>query len=108
MDDHVAAVKLTGLADLVEELKNSNKEFNTIYLKRVEEAAAQDLDAAGELIYDCRLKYRELVRHIEANAIVNASEAYDTLIRQLNSLIEKFNILLSQRAGRANKEEAPL
>jgi len=99
-DDHAKALKLLGLDDLLVELSNSNREFNAIYLQRVEEAAAKDLDAAGELIQNCRLKYKELVKHIEANAIVNASEAYDTLIKRLNSLIEKFNLLLAQRAGR--------
>jgi hypothetical protein len=104
-EDHAAAVKLLGLSDLVAELSNSNKAFNDIYLQRVEEAAAKDLDAAGALLYDCQLKYRELVKHIEANAIVNASEAYETLIKQLNSLIEQFNLLLAQRAGRVERQQ---
>ena len=110
LDDHAAAVKLLGLSYLVTELKDANKAFNTIYLQRVEEAAAKNLNAAGELINDCNLKYRELIKHIEANAIVNPSEAYDILIKQLNSLIEKFNMLLAQRAGRVERqqEEAPL
>ncbi len=103
--DSAVSIKLLGLADTVAEIKTANDLFNQTYLERVGEAAGKDLAAAGELVQECRQKYNALVRHIEANATINPSEAYDVLISQLNNLIEKFNIMLAQRAGRNGGHE---
>jgi hypothetical protein len=102
--DNAAAIKLTGLADTVAEIKSANDLFNQTYLERVGEAAEKDLNAAGEVVQECRLKYNALIKHIEAHATIHPSEAYDALIRQLNNLIDKFNTMLAQRGNRDHGE----
>ena len=104
-EHNASAVKLLKINDVVKELGTANEEFNAVYLERVEEAASKDLSAASELLYECREKYNDLVKHIEANAIVNPSEAYDNLIKQLNSLIDKFNLMVALRAGRIESQK---
>ena len=102
---HAAAVELLGLGDTVTEIKAANDQFNKTYLERVGEEAVKDFTAAGVLVQECREKYNILVRHIEANAILNPSETSTRLINQRNSLIEKFNTLLAQRGGRNAEQE---
>jgi hypothetical protein len=58
------------------------------------------LTAAGTLVQECRDNYNTLVKHLEANATINPSEAYTALISKLYSLIEKFNTTVAMRGGR--------
>lgn len=100
--DVAAAAKLLGVSDTITEIKTANDLFNQTYLNRVKESAADDMIAAGELVLECKEKYKVLVKYIEANATINPSEACTTLIGQLNSLIEKFNAMLAQRGKKDN------
>jgi hypothetical protein len=100
--NNTAAVKMLGLDDTVTELKAANELFSKTYLDRVGEAASKDLTAAGTLAQECRDNYNTLVKHIEANATINPSEAYTALINKLNNLIEKFNTTVATRGGRNN------
>jgi hypothetical protein len=102
--DGAAAVKTLGLTDIVEEIEATNDLFNKTYLERVGEDAEKVLKAAGDLVRECSEKYHVLARHIEANAIINPSEASNELINQLNTLIDKFNILLVQRSRRGTDD----
>lgn len=102
--DNAAAVKLLGLDDTVTEIKAANDMFNSTYLDRVSDEASKDLTAAGALVQECRQHYNMLVKHIEANAILNPSEVYEALISKLNNLIEKFNTLLALRGARNSNE----
>lgn len=102
---NAAAVKLLGVGDTVAEMAEANTLFNKTYIDRVGESAAKDMASATDIVVDCKDKFATLVKHIEANAVIAPSEGLETLIRQLNSLIEKFNTMLAMRGGR--KEDAP-
>jgi hypothetical protein len=104
---NAAAVKLLGLGDTVTEMATANNLFNKTYIERVGEAATNDIVSASDMVTDCKDKFAALVMHIEANAVIAPSEGLDTLMKQLNSLIEKFNTMLAMRGGRKgdDKEE---
>lgn len=103
--EKAAAVTLLGVSDTVAEIKASNGLFSATFLDRVGEDAAKAMVASGELVMECRGKYELLAKHIEANATINPSGAYTSLINELNALIEKFNTLLAIRQGRKNGDE---
>jgi hypothetical protein len=50
-------------------------------------------------------EFATLVKRIGANAVIAPSEWLDTLMKQMNSLIEKFNTLLAMRSGRKGGEQ---
>jgi len=103
--DLVAAVKLLGVGDTVDEMKSANDLFNQIYLERIGDDASKDVTPAGLLVRECNEKYKILVKHIEANALINPSEVYTILISELNNLIDRFNALITQRDGKKAKQE---
>jgi hypothetical protein len=104
--ENAAAVELLGLSDTVAEIKDANGQFSAIYLDRVGEDASKDVIAAGELVEVCMERYNILVKHIEAHATINPSDEINSLIKNLNELIERFNRLLARREGRNNAAAA--
>jgi hypothetical protein len=102
---NAAAVKLLGLGDTVTEMVTANTLFNNIFIERVGEAAAKDIASASDMVDECKEKFATLVTHIEANQTLTPSEGLSTLIKQMNSLIEKFNTMFAIRGGRKEGDQ---
>ncbi len=86
-----AAVTLLGLMQWFTKLEESNNRFNDLYIDRIKENAQKPDLNLKELRKESAEQYKELVKHIEANTLLNPSESYETLIKQLNNLIDKYN-----------------
>jgi hypothetical protein len=91
--DFQAALTLLHLNDWVAELKTANEAFKTIYQDRVTDMANKQRTAVSELRPATTEAYITLVKHIEANDILNPSAALTNLIGQLNELVNKYNAI---------------
>jgi len=83
---------------VVAEMKESNSLFNDAFLNRVQESAADEQVAAGQLIQEAIVHYRTLVAHINAYNTINPSEQYSMLLKQLSELAAKYNSSTTSRA----------
>ena len=91
-------VKLLELQEWADELKEANRLFNELYLKRTVEYAKRMMAARmPELREAATLAYRTLLKHIEAHATLTPTEAYTTLLKRLNALIKQYNTLIEDR-----------
>ncbi|WP_289054346.1 DUF6261 family protein [Carboxylicivirga marina] len=100
-----SAVAKIHMSDVVEEKKTANDLFNETYLARVEESAAKDQVATGELVQEAIANYRHLVTFIEAYNTINPDGGYDTLLKQLSELAAKYNGLITTNETKEEVEE---
>ncbi|WP_075589921.1 DUF6261 family protein [Labilibacter marinus] len=92
-----AAIELLGLSDVCDHMISTNKQFNTQYLNRLDEKADDDDVKTVELIKEATIKWDELVTFIDANMVLNPSEALTSLVNKLNELIEAYNNTVAMR-----------
>ncbi|TRX65968.1 DUF6261 family protein [Carboxylicivirga sp. M1479] len=100
-----SAVAKILMSDVVEEMNTANSLFNETYLARVEESAAKEQIATGQLVQDAIANYRHLVTFIEAYNTINPDGGYDTLLKQLSELAVKYNGLITTSETREEVEE---
>ncbi len=86
-----AAITLLGLNPWFTKLEESNNKFNDLYIERIKENAQKPDLNLKELRKETAEQYKELVKHAEANALLNPSEQYENFIKQINNLIDKYN-----------------
>lgn len=98
------ALVLIGLTDWVVELKNSNNEFNEVYLQRNEESSQKPDASFVEMRKPALEIYRKLIKRIDAKNELDPSAALTTLIALLEELILKYNLLVSNRAKKGGKD----
>lgn len=79
------------LSAWVTELKTVNQNFETKYLERVTDNASKKVVAVKEHRPAAIAAYEQLIKHIDANTILNPSEALTTLASNLEELIGKYN-----------------
>ncbi len=102
----VEAIELLSLSDIVAHLTNTNEQFNTQYLNRVEEKADyNDQVKTAELLKDALNKYKILDEFINAYKVINPSDALSTLINNLEELIDGYNNTVAQRSKKTEPEE---
>lgn len=97
-------LKILDIKDVAEEMTEANNSFNQKFLERIEESANDASQSSGELIKVTTQKYRELCKHIEAHATITPSDAYNNLISNLNSLIERYNSTMALRGNAIDDE----
>lgn len=101
----VNAINKLNLNDWVIELGTANTEFNSNYLDR----AKEDAEAPEVKLVDLRKQimqaYRELSNRINAFATISEVDTYSNMIKQTNSIIEKYNAVVIARSSR--EEEVP-
>jgi hypothetical protein len=102
---YVEALNKLTLNDWVNELEVANTQFNTDYLGRVKE----DAEAPEVKIIDLRKQineaYQSLALRIGAFNTISDNQDYLLMLKQSNSLIEKYNAVLVARAAKSEKEE---
>ena len=100
-----AAATTINLHDWLKELSTANTLFNTRYLARNTDYAAKP---GGNLLQQretTTAAYRSLAEHITAHATLTPSAAYTKLINEVNTLIDQYNQLISNRSGGGGEEE---
>ena len=86
-----AAVTTLGVQSEVDELKTSNEQFDDKFLERIEKGGEGPAKSATEVRKKAKDQYRRLIKQIEALAVISGPEKYKSLIKELNTLIEKYN-----------------
>ncbi|EZH72437.1 hypothetical protein ATO12_23600 [Aquimarina atlantica] len=94
-----SAITALGLADWAKELGESNDLFNTKYLERNTEYAVDSKVNVTELRDKAKESYTILINHITAHATLNPSKDYDTVVQEINTLTEQYNILVEKRGA---------
>ena len=86
-----AALTTLNLSAWVAELKTANESFEQKYLERITDNADKKVTAVGEHRPAAITAYQNLVKHIEANAVLNPSDELTVLINNLEELVGKYN-----------------
>lgn len=89
--DLTAALTSLHLAVWFAEMKTANEAFEQKYLERVTDNAAKKVVPVSEQRPPATAAYETLVKHIEANNVLNPSPELSALANALNELITKYN-----------------
>jgi hypothetical protein len=89
--DLTAALTTLHLTSWFAEMKTANEAFEQKYLERVTDSAAKKVAPVNEERPQAMAAYQTLMKHIEANTILNASPELSALTNSLNGLITKYN-----------------
>ena len=93
--DLTAAIALLpDITEWVTELNEANLDFDAIYLDRVTDVAGKQTRPVSDFRPAAIEAYQTLVKHIEANSVLNPSAALTNLINQLNELVTKYDALV--------------
>jgi len=95
-----AAVTTLGLAEEVSVLAGLNNSFDTTYKARTKEYAEATSENVSEVRASVLPSYYALRDTLDAYEVVAPTEAGQTVIKQINALIEQYNKLLSLRSGK--------
>lgn len=87
----VAALTLLNLLEWSSELDISNRLFNDSYMSRVDEAASLPQVKTFESRKEAVDGFLELLKQIEARAVMSEDPIYSSLINSINVLIERYN-----------------
>ena len=90
--DALATLDLSGWMD---ELKDSNTQFIARYIARTKEYALDSDENLKKIRVDFNQAYYTLLKWIESFATVDETNSYNTVVRQINALIEQYNRLLN-------------
>ncbi len=93
------AVNTLDIQPVVNELKTANDFFNDMYLSRVINMADMAAESASAQRKTAMKHYRRLIKLIEALAVVSGQDRYQSLINELNELIETYNEEADSRVG---------
>jgi len=91
--DLTAALATLNLADWTTEMKAANTAFEEKYLDRVTDTAGKKVVPVSEQRPAAIAAYDTVVKHIQANEILNPSATLTELIGQLSELVTKYNNL---------------
>lgn len=91
------AVGILRLEEWVNELCLANSLFNTRYLHRNSDYAAQPVINLYPLREQAIDAWQQLARHITAHATLHPSDAYTKLINEINTLAGEYNLLVTNR-----------
>ena len=104
----IDALNLLNLNDWKDYLKEANNKFNDIYLNRTQEYGNASPENLKEKKIETNVVYYALRDRINAlHTIVETPPSpYQTLINQLNALIEQYNVLTISRKNSENSNDA--
>jgi hypothetical protein len=102
-----AAITKLALGSWADELKRLNDSLQNTYLSRVKEASEKPDEKTIEQRKIAIEAYRELTSAIDAHATLATDAAYNTLTKELNALVYKYNLLVDNRGGDDDNKEDP-
>ena len=102
------ALKATGLDDWYQDLKSKNAAFLQKMNERTAEQAYQQKGIVRETRLQAEAAYKDLVKLINAAAIMEVPEGvdYDYPIMQLNAEIEHYKQILARKGGKASEDSS--
>jgi len=104
---YLAATQTVGINAWVAELETRNAALDALYLERIDEAASKTDIVVKTARIELDAAYDIIVERINALAVVEGIELYESFIRKLNLLIDKYTAILNARTGRKHhKPEA--
>jgi hypothetical protein len=101
----VVALETTGMHEVALKARENNNAFSQKYLERIEDTANKTAISTSERLKESISLYRVLVRHLEANALLNAMENLNNAISEINKVAERFNAIIRNRQS-AGKDTA--
>ena len=90
------AITQLQLTDWVNVLKTTNQNFNEKYITRTIQLSEVEVGVLAEARNNATQVYRLLKQHIEAHALLSPSTAYDSLMAQVSSLVNQYNIAVTK------------
>jgi hypothetical protein len=100
--NYPALTTTLALTDWTEQLQTENKRFKDLMTARYGEAAQRPATNMKAARAATDKAFRELIRRLEALALVNGTKDYEALFRELNAVLERHKNLLARR-----KKERP-
>jgi hypothetical protein len=88
-----AAVSILQLTEWLTELKTANDAFATAYINRVADVVDKKVPPVSDLRPAAHAAFDKLKQHLQANTVLNPSKTLNTVVAQLNELIQKYNAL---------------
>jgi hypothetical protein len=99
-------VKTVGITGHVRKLESDNRAFDALLKSRDDENAVKTQLKMKECRAATDSAYNAIVRQINALQVVEGEDAYIAFVNRLNIVIDRYNNLLAQRAGRAKAKKA--
>ncbi len=99
-----AAVNLLVLNSWFVQLEGSNNRFKGLFIERLKDNAGKTDLKLNVLRKESVVHYKTLVKHLESHAIVNPSELYHVVIKEINRLVEKYNNSYHTRKSKGDDE----
>lgn len=100
-----AAVTVLNMNEWFTKLEESNTEFNSLYMQRIDEEAGKPKLNLKELRKESVGYYRKLTDHLQAYATVNPSDLYESTINKFNELTDKYNHIRKKKKGNTTDDE---
>lgn len=99
-----ADIALLGLSDWITQLEMENNNFDALMKTRYEESASKTNLKMKQVRAEADRCYRDILDRIDALITINGETAYAPFMEALNVRIERYENLLAQRRGKANKD----
>jgi hypothetical protein len=99
-----AAVTTLGLANWVAKLSEENERFEQLMMNRYEETAEKTPYRMRDTRIETDKYYHAIVNQIDNQALLGIS-TFDALIKEMNTIIERFKHILAQQRGEKKHED---
>ena len=99
-------IKTARLEEWRDELQEANFEFMRLYRERFEETAGRSDVVLKQARAALDRAYRAIKERINALVIVEGADDYREFIRYWNTVIDKYALIMKQRAGRNAAKKA--
>jgi hypothetical protein len=100
------AMRTLRLEGWLQELATANQQFNSRFLNRNSEYAAQPVGNLLEKREAAIEAYRQLAAHIAAHATLTPSEVWSKLVAEINSLAASYNEVVTSRKSSVTSNDA--
>jgi hypothetical protein len=95
--NHPALMETLALTDWIEQLQVENMRFKDLMMARYGEAAQRPVMHMKMARAATDKTFREMLKQLEALALVNGMKDYETLFRELNAVLERYKNLLARK-----------
>ncbi len=99
------ALKATATKQWIVELKKDNTTFKELQNERYTADANSDHITMTDARAVLDISYKALIKMINALALVNGVEKYESFIKELNERIDSYNLLIQRRSSKVTDDE---
>jgi hypothetical protein len=101
--DYPTFVGSLALDDWLTQLDAENKSFKALMMARYGEISQRSLSSMKVARKNTDASFRNVIDQVEALATVNGIAQYESFIRELNAVIERYKNIMASEAGRRKK-----